>query len=683
MPPQPSPADRDAYARHRARASARQRRIAAAGRDCAPLPPIADPARRASTRYDLPLFARTYLPATFYLPFSQDHLAAADVIQRAIIHGAQHALALPRGHGKTSLCLAALLWAILHGHRRYGLLIAATQALATDLLRRLRNELQTNDHLAADWPEVCHPIRATEGIANRCPGQLYLGRPTHLRWTRLTITLPDIPGSPCAGSVIATAGLTGALRGLAHRTPDGRTIRPDLVLLDDPQTDASARSRSQTAAREAIIDQAIAGLSGPDTHLAALMPCTPITHDDLAERYLDPQRKPAWTSTRCPLMHAMPTRTDLWDHYRALRAHDHQHGTHLATDYYAEHRALMDEGARPSWPERHRPDELSATQHAMNLLADLGPAAYAAEYQLQPPKPAALLPAPEPDRITHRTTALARRIAPAHTDAITAGIDLGAHLHHYAVIAWTRGTPHLIDYGPWPPQPRPYWTTRDADPAIHAAYGTALLEAVTAALRALLDHLLADYQLADGSRRPCDAVAIDANWHETTEAVYALVAQHPDRHRLYPAHGRSARASTYPLAPRPGDRAGPGWRLTRYSHRPHPTLLHDPGHWKTWLHDRLRTDPAAGGLTLYAADPAAHRTLADHLTAEIAVPVTRADRSYTDWELLPQRENHLLDAVILAAVAAAARGLNQTSPQPKPRTVNFAEWQRAARRPKA
>jgi hypothetical protein len=674
LPTRPSP-NSNAYERHRTAAAERQRLLSAAGRDIAPIPPIADTERRARTKHDLATFCTTYLPRTFYLPFADAHRSALAAMQHCILSSGQTLLAMPRGYGKTTLALAATLWAILHGHRRYALLVAATARMAEDLAARIRDELATNELLAADWPEVCHPIRATDGIAHRCPGQTYHGQPTHLRWTRHMLRLPAIPG-PAYAAIIRTAGLTGAIRGQAARLPDGRTIRPDLILLDDPQTDASAHSPRQTDRREQLLQQAIAGLASPTKPLAILMTATPIAPDDLAERYLDPERHPHWHRIRIPLLRSLPTRTDLWDQYRALRAHDHTHGTDLATDYYRTHQQQMDAGADPTWPHLHSPDQLSAIQYAMDLLDDLGPAAFAAEYQLQPARPDNAAQIATPRAITARLSHLPRATCPPDTHAVTIGIDTGAHLHYYAILAWAHGTPYIIDYGPWPPQPTPQWDDRQPAVPIATRYPGPAHTAAIAALRDLLTHLLRPYPIhASPNTIEPKALAIDANWHELTDAIYTLIATHPRRDLLWPAHGRSASHRTLPLAPRPGDRTGPGWRITRYTHRPTWTLLHDPSHTKTYIHDRLRLDPSAG-YALPGDNPADHATLADHLTAEQPITATRGQTRWTDWQPLPNRQNHLLDALVLATVVAQATGQDQTS---QPRKISFAEQYRQRR----
>ena len=60
-----------------------------------------------------------YFPATFNLAWSDDHLKVIARIERGVLQGGLFALAMPRGGGKTSLCIVAALWAVLVGHREF------------------------------------------------------------------------------------------------------------------------------------------------------------------------------------------------------------------------------------------------------------------------------------------------------------------------------------------------------------------------------------------------------------------------------------------------------------------------------------------------------------------------------------------------------------------------------------
>jgi hypothetical protein len=174
-----------------------------------------------------------------------------------------------------------------------------------DMLDAIKMELDGNDLLLEDFPEALFPIQALDGIANRCNGQLYKGERTHIGWTAREVVLPTLKPdgwlqrddlrpfvredgtSKASGAIIKVAGITGRIRGMKYKRADGRTVRPTLVVLDDPQTDESARSLSQCATRESILAGAVLGLSGPGTKIAGIMPCTVIRPGDMADAILD------------------------------------------------------------------------------------------------------------------------------------------------------------------------------------------------------------------------------------------------------------------------------------------------------------------------------------------------------------------------------------------------------------
>ena len=70
---------------------------------------------------------------------------------------------------------------------------AAQAGLTTgDMLESIKMELEGNELLLADFPEVVFPIQRLDGIANRCNGQLYNGERTHIGWTAKEIVLPTM-----------------------------------------------------------------------------------------------------------------------------------------------------------------------------------------------------------------------------------------------------------------------------------------------------------------------------------------------------------------------------------------------------------------------------------------------------------------------------------------------------------
>src|SRR5262245_28855847 len=156
---------------------------------------------------------------------------------------------------------------------------------------------------------------------------------------------------------------------MKYKRADGRSVRPTLVVLDDPQTDESARSLSQCAARESILAGAVLGLAGPGKKISGIMPCTVIKPRDMADHILDRDLHPEWNGERTKMVYAFPTLDPLWKRYAEIRAESYRAGREgeEATELYRVNRAAMDEGAVVAWPERFEKGELSALQHVMNL----------------------------------------------------------------------------------------------------------------------------------------------------------------------------------------------------------------------------------------------------------------------------------------------------------------------------
>jgi formylglycine-generating enzyme required for sulfatase activity len=361
--------DGDPYERMKENARARNAAMALAGRDIGELPAIADPDRKARAKTDFRFFCEAYFPQTFHLPWSPDHLKVIGRIEQAVLRGGLFSMAMPRGSGKTSVCECACIWAVLNGHREFVCLIGSNEGHACDMLESIKTELDGNDLLLADYPEVVFPIQALDGIANRCNGQLYKGERTHIGWTAKEVVLPTIEGSPASGAIIKVAGITGRIRGMKYKRSDGKTARPTLVVIDDPQTDESARSLSQCATRESILAGAILGLAGPGKKISGIMPCTVIRPGDMADNILSRDRHPEWNGERTKMVYSFPSNEKLWQRYSEIRAESlrNQGDIELATAFYTDNRDEMDLGAVVAWPERFNYDERSAIQHAMNL----------------------------------------------------------------------------------------------------------------------------------------------------------------------------------------------------------------------------------------------------------------------------------------------------------------------------
>jgi hypothetical protein len=685
----------DPYEVVKDRARARNIALSLAGRDIGELPAVGNPERKARAASDFRFFCDSYFPLTFHLPWSKDHLKVIGRIEQAVLRGGLFAMAMPRGSGKSTISECACIWAVLYGHREFVCLIGSDEGHAMDMLDAIKMELDGNDLLLEDFPEVVYPIQCLDGIANRCNGQLYKGERTHIGWTAREIVLPTMPGSTASGAIIKVAGITGRIRGMKYKRADGRTVRPTLVVLDDPQTDESARSLSQCATRESVLAGAVLGLSGPGQKISGIMPCTVIRPGDMADSILDRDKHPEWNGERTKMVYSFPENEKLWQRYAEVRAESMRQGNggEEATSFYRENRPAMDDGAVVAWPERFNHDELSAIQHAMNLkLQD--EAAFFAEYQNEPlPAETAADDELTADQIAAKFNRMKRGEVPVGCDHVTAFIDVQANLLFWVVAAWEDDfTGYVLGYGTWPDQKRAYFTLRDARLTLAAATPTGGLEgAIYAGLEALTTDLLGrPWRRDDGADLRIERCLIDANWGSSTDVVYQFCRQSAHAGIVLPSHGRFVGASSQPFSEykrRPGDRIGFNWRMPNVQgKRAVRHALFDTNFWKSFVHARLAVPMGEKGcLSLFGDKPDSHRLFAEHLTAEYRVKTEGRGRTVDEWKMRPERsDNHWLDCLVGTAVAASIQGAvlfgtDGRAPTKRER-VSFADLQRRARR---
>ena len=336
-----------------------------------------------------------------------------------------------------------------------------------------------------------------------------------------------MPREASSGACIRVAGLTGQIRGMKFKRPDGRTVRPDLVIPDDPQTDESARSPSQCATRLGLLSGAVLGLAGPGKKISGLMPCTVIREDDMADKILDPDLYPQWQGERTKMVYSFPSNDDLWSLYEVIlkECFREKEPIKAATDFYLANRKAMDKGASVAWAERFNYDEASAIQHAMNLRIQ-DERAFWAEYQNEP------LPDDLPiegqltvEQIAGKLNGMERGRLPISTTHLSAYIDVHQSVMFYAVAAWEDNfTGQIIDYGTWPDQRRLNFTLADSVNTLASVSPASGLEgSLYNGLEKLSNEMLGrEWPIDGGAMMKVERCLIDANWGQSTEIIYQL-----------------------------------------------------------------------------------------------------------------------------------------------------------------
>ena len=658
---------RQSYDQHRAHMRAKMREASRAGRDISPIPSCLHPEDKEKGMESFQFFCERYFPQLFSINWSKDHLKVIAKIETAVRDGGKFAIAMPRGSGKTTLCEVACVWAALYGYHKFILIVGSESTAALGMFNSIKTHLENNELLAEDFPEVCYPIAELNGTPNRASGQHVSGVSTYIQWNNDMAVLPSIKDSRASQCVIKYAGITGSIRGMKYsRKDNGESVRPTLCIIDDPQTDESARSPMQVKKRLECVTKAILNLPGANNSISAICPCTVIQKNDMADQLLTRKKHPEWQGERLKALYAMPKHMDLWTEYSELRNRDLEEDGDgsVATEFYKAHKELMDEGAEVAWPERFTQKEISGLQFLMNKYFE-NESAFASEFQQEP-----LVEEMEGDQLTDghifdKLNGRPRYEPPQAASRLSAFIDIQKDALFYTVCAWSDDfTGWLIDYGTYPKQHKRFFDLQSLSPTLEQTFPSMGLEGrIYRALEELTDEILSkDYKRDDGVIMRVGKCYIDANWGLSTDVVMKFCYESRFSAILTPSHGRYFGAKDKPISYRKrqsGETIGFNWYYP--NNRNTSSVRHiiiDTNYWKTFLYNRILTAPGdSGSFTIFGNDFRDHELLAHHLTSEHWTPTTGRERIVYEWQLRPNRkENHWFDCLVGCCVAANELG---------------------------
>ena len=658
--------------RKRQATAARSRVVFAAVAEIGEIPAVVDPDRKDRCRNDLFQFLVTYFPeSTGKHPFSEDHKNFIARLQSCILDGGRMIEAVYRGFGKTTIAELSTLWAALYGHKTFGVILGADHEAASNNLDSIKSELEANPLLLEDFPEACYPITQLEGRGQRTYSQTCGGERTLIGWTKHEIVLPTIPGSLSSGACMRTKGLLSCNRGMTHKAPDGRQIRPDWVFVDDPQTDQSAISPAQVDRRLSKLYHTVLRLAGHAAALSLFIAATVIATEDMAHQLLDNERHPSFAGTRVQMVDSWAQKTAHEKHwlgeYTRLRhdydrenPDDRQRARAAATAYYTKHRKTMDKAAVISWDYCYSPDagEISAVQHAYNILIDDGESVFKAECQNDPVENVGDAEPLSSGEITRKQSPYSVGIVPAEAERLTAFVDVQGTVLYWLVAAWTADfTGWIIDYGIHPKQGRRYTQLRQCKQTLRKRYsGTDEEGAIFAGLSELSDLIVGRlWKRPDGTETRVDKMLVDSGWN--TSLVKSWTRQSKYGAIVQPSKGFGVRARDRPMSewkPPKGCRRGREWMESRSVKEPVKSVNYDANYWKTQAFGALGLPLGnAGTIAVYKTRPANHQMLADHLTAERATRVWTTTRSVLEWSCPKRQDNHLGDCLVGTAVAAS------------------------------
>ena len=647
------------YDDHKANMAARQAKQSKEGRDIAAKIPSEpeDPERRAKCEANFQLWLTTYFPERFFMDFSPDHVTVVKEMERVIRFGGSMALAMPRGTGKTTLCECAVVFAALGGFHQYTMLIGADSGAALQSLENIKQEMEYNDLLFADYPLELGPFRMLEGIAARAKGQLYQGKRTGVKFTKDEVLFGNIEGSATNGSLFKVAGITGRIRGAKHGV-----VRPTLAVVDDCQTEESAKSHLQTEQRLKILRKAVMGLAGPSKKTSVLFPCTIIEKGDMAHQVLDREKCPEFKGIVAKLVYEWPDNEKMWERYAELWKQDLIDGNDLlprATEFYRKNQKKMDKGARVAWEERKEEWEVSALQNAYNLRLRVGDDAFFSEYQNAP-----RAGDDDPNNITIPELQFNNRkrgIVPERYSRVFVGVDVQKAYIVYVVLAVSDDFDiAVIEYGTYPDQGKEF-TRRKCQETLEQRFAGcgedgALLRGMVQFINFIKQRV---YKKEDTETElKAEKVMIDAGWK--MGMIAEAIRQTDSRQLCHLIKGKSIRAQDKPLSEYNkgnGYRFGDFWYIPPAHVGKLPLCLVDGNGAKTFLQHRMTVPDVESGSFVVHGQRRHHALFAAQMGAEYGVKVTAKERSVYQWELKAGApDNDFFDAVVYAIAGASMGG---------------------------
>lgn len=308
--------------------------------------------RKARAEQNLDFFNRTYFPHYFSKPSSRLHKYFAErypaMINRAVAtgEGDKEANAAPRGNAKSTTGTFGLpLWCAAFRKRRYPLIVSETRSQGETFLSFIKLELETNERLQQDFPELCGegPVWRADQIITR------------------------------TGVKMQAAGAGQKLRGLRHGN-----CRPDLVIVDDLENDESVESPDQRKKLEAWFFKALMKIGQPDT--VFIVVGTILHYDSLLSRLLV---KPGWKGRKwqAVLKWSQSKRWQEWEFIFADISHGKEAAEAAADAYFEQHKEEMLALTSVLWPE------MEPYYYLMKMRVSDGPAFFDSEKQNEPLNP--------------------------------------------------------------------------------------------------------------------------------------------------------------------------------------------------------------------------------------------------------------------------------------------------------
>jgi len=271
--------------------------------------------RMGLAEIDLEFFNRFYLAQHFNLPPAPIHRVLTKKLQNLLeTPGRRNGVyVMPRGHAKTTIATLGLpLWCTAFRKRTHIPIISDSFDQAKDQLETIKLELEENDLFCEDFGELRGETWQAADIMTKNRVRIRaLGQGMKVRGRKV-----------------------------------GRE-RPDLIVVDDIEEIEGVQSPVQREQLRRWFRGSLMRSGWRDTKVVVIGNL--LHHDCLLANLL---KNPLFDSVVFKALEAYPVRADLWSQWRGLVTDlSNPNKEKAGHQFYEQHRAEMDEGAKVAWPD--------------------------------------------------------------------------------------------------------------------------------------------------------------------------------------------------------------------------------------------------------------------------------------------------------------------------------------------
>jgi len=290
-------------------------------------------------------FRSYYLRHHHEVPDAPFHLALVEKLEEiSRKRSSKIALAAPRGSAKsTIIALEYLIYSICYHTEDFIVIVSNTAEHAAEALQNLKRELEGNDLLRHDFPEVCE-----------------LGKkPQPIRWSQKEIITKN-------NIKVIALGIGQNIRGKRHGQ-----YRPSLVILDDLEGNDAVQNEDSRFKLKDWFEKSVLKVGHNRTNF--IFTGTIHHYGSLLAQYTNPKQVPGWDSSihRSVIKWSEAiTEWELWTNiYCQNQEYEGNSGPEAALAYFKANQDKMLAGTEVLWPQRASYYELMVTREREGRLS--------------------------------------------------------------------------------------------------------------------------------------------------------------------------------------------------------------------------------------------------------------------------------------------------------------------------